>query len=48
MLSNEQPIKTKEEDFLDRKYFSDYMTNAILNYKNKIDNDKLLNSIKKS
>lgn len=40
MLSNEQPIKTREEDFLSRKYFADHISNAIINYKDK-NNDSL-------
>lgn len=35
MLSNEQPINTREEDFLDRKYFADHMISAIKNYEDK-------------
>ncbi len=40
MLSNEQPIKTREEDFLNRKYFADHISNAIINYEDK-NNDSL-------
>ncbi len=35
MLSNEQPINKREEDFLDRKYFADHMISAIKNYEDK-------------
>lgn len=35
MLSNEQPINTREEDFLNRKHFADHMTSAIKNYEDK-------------
>lgn len=35
MLSNENPIKTREEDFLNRKYFADHVTSAIKNYEDK-------------
>lgn len=38
MLSNEQPIKTREDDFLNRKYFSDNISNAIINYEDKNNN----------
>ncbi|WP_428023570.1 KAP family P-loop NTPase fold protein [Arcobacter sp.] len=35
MLSNEQPINNREEDFLNRKHFADHMTSAIKNYEDK-------------
>ncbi|WP_152058931.1 KAP family P-loop NTPase fold protein [Aliarcobacter butzleri] len=35
MLTNEKPIKTRSEDFLNRKYFADHITSAIINYEDK-------------
>ncbi|MDN5046992.1 P-loop NTPase fold protein [Aliarcobacter butzleri] len=35
MLTNEKAIKTKDEDFLNRKYFAEHITNAIINYEDK-------------
>jgi predicted KAP-like P-loop ATPase len=35
MLSNEKPIKTKSEDFLNRKHFADHITSAVVNYEDK-------------
>lgn len=32
MLSNEKPIKTRSEDFLNRKYFANHITSAVINY----------------
>lgn len=40
MLSSEKPIKTKKDDFLNRKYFSDNISDAIINYKDE-NNDSL-------
>ncbi len=40
MLSNEQPIKSSEDDFLNRKYFADHVSSAIINYEDK-KNDSL-------
>lgn len=35
MLSNEKPITTRNEDFLNRKYFADHIKSAIVNYEDK-------------
>lgn len=35
MLTNEKPIKTRGEDFLNRKYFADHITSAVKNYEDK-------------
>ncbi|MFW3342259.1 KAP family P-loop NTPase fold protein [Aliarcobacter butzleri] len=35
MLSNEKAIKTKDEDFLNRKYFAEHITSAMKNYEDK-------------
>lgn len=31
MLCNEQPIKARSEDFLNRKYFADHITSVVIN-----------------
>lgn len=35
MLSNEYPIKTRHEDFLNRGFFADHLSNAVINYNDK-------------